>query len=147
MSHLLYNGGRGTSNIIYQLLAAMTKMQVYNKMKIMMELESCDLISQPKFYVMWNESFDNYKIHKSSAFSKCDTCIFLKLQLQIKKGLKNGHLCLRIDQSTSRLNSLGKIFTMLLELEQRRILKIFFALFMIMIRWIRIKLGSRGMTR
>jgi hypothetical protein len=85
MPHLSYNGSRGTSDIIYQLPATMTKMQVYNEMKIMMELESCDLISQPKFYVMWNESFDNYKIHKSSAFSKYDTCIFLKLQLQIKR--------------------------------------------------------------
>ena len=85
MPHLSYNGDRGTSDIIYRLPAAMTKMQVYNELKIMMELESCDLISQPKFYVMWNESFDNYRIHKSSAFSKCDTCIFLKLQLQTER--------------------------------------------------------------
>jgi hypothetical protein len=92
--HLSYNGGRETINIFYRLLAAMTKMQVYNEMKIMMELKSCNLISQPKFYVMRNENFDNYKIHKSSAFSKCDTCIFLKLQLQIKK---------RVEERTSLL--------------------------------------------
>jgi hypothetical protein len=68
MPHLFCNGGRGTSDIIYRLLAAMTKMQVYNKMKIMMKLENCDLISQPKFCVIWNKSFDNYKISQVKCF-------------------------------------------------------------------------------
>jgi hypothetical protein len=51
----------------------------------MMELENCELILQPKFDVMWNKSFKNYKIHNSSAFAKCDCCIFLKLQLQTER--------------------------------------------------------------
>jgi hypothetical protein len=51
----------------------------------MIELERSVNISLCKFYKLWNQSFDNYKIHKSSAFSKCDKCIYLKVQLQIER--------------------------------------------------------------
>ena len=88
MPHLTYNGGNGTDDIEYRLPASMTKMSIWLELNATLKTKNLPEIGHSTFHNTWNAHFANYKIHTSSAFSKCDECIEYKEALQRERRAK-----------------------------------------------------------
>ena len=82
MPHLTYNGSNGTDKIEYRLPASMSKTTIWEELNGNLKSKNISQIGHSTFHTIWNTHFANYKIHRSSAFSKCDLCIEFREQLQ-----------------------------------------------------------------
>ena len=82
MPHITYNGKCGTDTIEYRLPSSFTKTGIWNEVNDGMEAEGLRHIAFSTFYSMWNSKFANFKLHKSSAFAKCDKCSSFATQLR-----------------------------------------------------------------
>src|SRR5450759_1380168 len=82
MPHLSYNEGKGTDHMEYRLPASMSKVAIWEELNGNLKSKNLIPIGHSTFHTIWNNHFSNYKIHKSSAFSKYDECIEFRGQLQ-----------------------------------------------------------------
>ncbi len=88
MPHLAYNQNNGTDRIEYRLPSSLSQMVIFEEVKAAMSEAGLVPIVKSTFYTIWRENFANYKMHTTSAFSKCDTCIRLKEALQYERRSK-----------------------------------------------------------
>ena len=88
MPHLAYNQNNGTDRIEYRLPSSLSGMAILAEVVAAMVASGLKPIAKSTFYTIWSENFANYKIHTSSAFSKCDKCIRLKEALQYERRTK-----------------------------------------------------------
>jgi hypothetical protein len=60
----------------------MSKMAIWLELNATLKSKNLSEITHSTFHTVWNNHFANYKIHTSSAFSKCDECIEYRELLQ-----------------------------------------------------------------
>lgn len=85
MPHNVYNGYHGTGGIEYRLPSCFTRSSIFEELCSKMTAENLPLVSSSTFYNIWNTHFENFKVHSTSAFSKCDLCSLFKEQLHKEK--------------------------------------------------------------
>ncbi|KAL3698009.1 hypothetical protein R1sor_012085 [Riccia sorocarpa] len=81
MPHMQRTQEDGSSVIVYMLPSCYTKKSIMEEVNCKIESIGGETISKSLFYRNWKASCRNYKFHKRGAFTKCDTCVTLKLKL------------------------------------------------------------------
>ena len=105
MPHLSYNEGKGTDHMEYRLPASMSKNAIWEELNRTLKSKNLLAIGHSTFHTIWNNHFANFKIHRSSAFSKCDECIEYRELLQRER-----RATLRNEIVAKRDNIFGNIF-------------------------------------